>query len=604
MHHVGRRRISVIRSKIVLSLLLLSALNAHGEHQSGSSARDVRTQQRRQIKKKSPKHFALDTLVDGFDDQDDTYYVSYNEKKNGPKSTKKKCKGKSGKSSTSKKKKKGKKESSWSSSDDDDSDDGSDDCTAYPTMLVTDAPTIAPTIEPTKTPTVSPTMQPTTLSPTLQPTVTRTDEPTLEDEDSESSSKKGKKSKKEKSKKEKSKVRDSTAPNDTSKGSVRTSKVKADAVKGKVVPKFRAEIPISIPFPSNAPLQTPSTAIPNSMGAPSPVLVSSATPSPKISLGPTEKFAPSGTTPSYLPTTAPSITQSALPTASTYPLESETRAHATEQPTQTHQDHLSTTLVEASAFYIAFMLDATVLDPTHADLREALAVCTTFLETYVHATFLLIDASNFVQVMTAPFSFSPDFTSTELVVAMEFEDSSEFIPSTDDIDMLLEIAFTEPSVGTLLDLLAVLPNDNPFRHTTSVTRIVGSLQLELSSNLPQPATMSSSTSSNRSTVVGAFAAAFVVVAFAALYRNRHQYRKRRKFSRRTIEHHDIMADTNESSIGAPTMMEQLVEDDDSDEVNTIEFFRDDEEETVSSHHGSLFDSPFMHGELSRSFNEV
>lgn len=618
-NHAGRSN-PPVGSRLLLSLLLLAVLRAQGSEATGTSmnrARDVVTRkERRRIKKKSPKHFSLDALVDGFDG-DDTYFSSYHgKKKSSKKSEKKKCKGKGGKSSSSKKKKDAEESSSGDDSDD---DDDFDECTASPTVLITESPTITPTIAPTEAPTISPTLQPTTLSPTVQPTVSRTDAPTTSAEDSKSSEK-SKKSKKEKSssekgkksKDEKSEVR--VSPSDTSKDTTSTVDVKADTVKTKASPKFRAEIPIAVPFPSTAPLQSPTTAFPSNLQSFPPTSIPSTAPSRQPATASTVGPIQSSSIRAPSPTNAPSVAQSKLPTTgpSISPVKSEKRSYTRMEPAienvKTQSVASSTTLVEASAFYVTFLLSATALDPTNADMKQAIVVCTTFLENYVEATFSLVDASDFVKIMSAPFSFSPDFTSIELLTAMEFEDSSEFIPSTEDIDMLLEIAFSEPSVGTLLELLAELPYENSFRQTRSVTRTAGSLQLQLSSSRPPPSldpSKSKSTSSKRGSLVGACAAAFVVVAFAAVYRNRSQIRRRRKGDHRSIDYPDFTAEANESSIGAPTLMEQLVGD---NEINTIEFYGDDDEppylDEKSSHQGGLFESPFLQGEIPRKFNEV
>jgi hypothetical protein len=59
--------------------------------------------------------------------------------------------------------------------------------------------------------------------------------------------------------------------------------------------------------------------------------------------------------------------------------------------------------------------------------------------------------------------------SIEYTVDVVFAQSSAFIPSTQDVDALIELAFQQPSVQTLLDTFHMQPPDLPFMTTTSVT---------------------------------------------------------------------------------------------------------------------------------------
>jgi hypothetical protein len=124
-------------------------------------------------------------------------------------------------------------------------------------------------------------------------------------------------------------------------------------------------------------------------------------------------------------------------------------------------------VVPASPFSITYSTDA---GATPVQLEEAAAVTLDYLETYIISQFDLSTATvldDFMGMLTG----SDAGTNTASFDATAiFSETSSFLPSTADVDALMQAAFSPPLVIGLLTALATeLSPSNPLSGTTEIT---------------------------------------------------------------------------------------------------------------------------------------
>jgi hypothetical protein len=167
----------------------------------------------------------------------------------------------------------------------------------------------------------------------------------------------------------------------------------------------------------------------------------------------------------------------------------------------------------------------------------ATAVSTENLMEVVDNTFLFINnylASSFgagnqiiyVSLLGFHTAHSADFTTIQFMATAQFlepSDAATFIPNTSDLDLLLERAFTAPTVQALLLLLRNLPAVNPFRQATDAQYALVATPTFAPSRSPQ--TPETGTASEAGTAVattagiaGAILVACFITGLVAFYR--------------------------------------------------------------------------------------
>jgi len=107
------------------------------------------------------------------------------------------------------------------------------------------------------------------------------------------------------------------------------------------------------------------------------------------------------------------------------------------------------------------------LVPSDANYEEAVSITTTFLEDYLRATFqyesTILDS---LDLTASGFGNSP--ASIDFSGCASFAEESEFIPTGEQLDILIATALQQPTVETLLLVLQSLDPGNPFAQTNSV----------------------------------------------------------------------------------------------------------------------------------------
>jgi hypothetical protein len=120
--------------------------------------------------------------------------------------------------------------------------------------------------------------------------------------------------------------------------------------------------------------------------------------------------------------------------------------------------------VPASPFSVQYDITGT---PTDADFTQATDLTQQYLEDYFTQQFGLNVATIMTDFTGAVTGTDPATDTASYAVSVTFDDTSAFVPTTADLDLMLIAAFQQPFVQTLLDSLAGLPSSNPFATTTA-----------------------------------------------------------------------------------------------------------------------------------------
>jgi hypothetical protein len=102
-------------------------------------------------------------------------------------------------------------------------------------------------------------------------------------------------------------------------------------------------------------------------------------------------------------------------------------------------------------------------------MNEAEMITLTFIDDYLQQNFELVTATTYDSLVGSRTAFSPDFTELDYIASARFGQTSEYVPPTSELDLLVEIALSQPQVQTLLIMLRNLPQDNPYSKTSEVT---------------------------------------------------------------------------------------------------------------------------------------
>ena len=158
-------------------------------------------------------------------------------------------------------------------------------------------------------------------------------------------------------------------------------------------------------------------------------------------------------------------------------------------------------------------------------------------------------------------------------VEVTFADTSSFTPSTDELDVLVQLAFLEPPVFDLLTDFQNLPSDNPFSGTESVEYSL------LEERIRVDATPRSTLSNTQITLVTGVSAMILVIAVFLLMRCRTRRIEARFSTATSSKVQDIPILMPAHSYGYSIV---------SSHSENIMQFRDDTGSTASS--GSIFSS--------------
>jgi hypothetical protein len=106
--------------------------------------------------------------------------------------------------------------------------------------------------------------------------------------------------------------------------------------------------------------------------------------------------------------------------------------------------------------------------PDEFEFRFAGDIATSFLDMYLREQF----AAMGLQVtffLPRELGFNSNPISMDYNIDVYFDPSSTFVPTTAELDALIEMAFMQPAVQKLLDTYPTLPPDLPFTMTESIT---------------------------------------------------------------------------------------------------------------------------------------
>ena len=268
-------------------------------------------------------------------------------------------------------------------------------------------------------------------------------------------------------------------------------------------PTFSENVVSPTPLPSSQPSEDPST-LPNTTPSTSP----SETPSTRPSNDPTtapSKFAsnapssapdsplarPTGSpsfAPSIAPSHMPSISSSSLPSStpsrgpsisptdepSIVPSSSPSKRE-TSSPTfvlsspPTEAAPSTARLVQASPFGALYTLIISGADPTPEEFVSAADLTLDHIDRYLATMFAAIPETTYLGRIALPTSTGTNPVTIDYDFAAIFGQNSQTIPSTADLDQLIEGSLMEPAVNDLVDDLRVLPATNPFSTTVTVS---------------------------------------------------------------------------------------------------------------------------------------
>jgi hypothetical protein len=116
---------------------------------------------------------------------------------------------------------------------------------------------------------------------------------------------------------------------------------------------------------------------------------------------------------------------------------------------------------------------ATELIPSFTDYAEAERLTEEHVQEYLEMVFGLVSATTFSSVVISSVSIGNTPTRIAFEGTVEFAPESTFVPTQNDLDMLVNSAFEQPAVGPFLSTLRSLPSTDVFATTTSVAYLPG-----------------------------------------------------------------------------------------------------------------------------------
>jgi hypothetical protein len=225
--------------------------------------------------------------------------------------------------------------------------------------------------------------------------------------------------------------------------------------------------------PTSAPVEASAAPTPAVVtSAPTPVIISNAptpaantgtpTESPTISLmldGPTSlptAVPISSSAPTLSPTVVPAVTSVPTPISGDFPTAAPIPIPPTGIP------------VDASAFSVTYETIGT--DPAEAQFNDAERITREYLEQFFIDFFEFSFEGEFVSLSVGNLgnTVGPPPRIDYNLTAFFFPAGAERVPTTEEVDIIIQTAFSQPSVQTLLLELRTLPLENPFSSTSTL----------------------------------------------------------------------------------------------------------------------------------------
>jgi hypothetical protein len=239
------------------------------------------------------------------------------------------------------------------------------------------------------------------------------------------------------------------------------------------IPTSVVPTPVAPPFPT--PVTSPATSTPTETPLAVPVPIS--TPNAPVLTSPNQTpvlspIVPTPTAPiTLVPTAAPVLTNA--PTIAPVPVQAPVSSPGTIIPTIAPVPvpvSSPGTTISASPFQVVY--DPTPGSVTAANFVPAIDLTCANVEKSIMD---VVNLSPFIvlsDIRCEPTTTTTAPTTITYDVVVIFDTSSTVIPTTSDIDQIINVSFQSPQVDTLISDLNLLPSDNPFSSTTSATYMI------------------------------------------------------------------------------------------------------------------------------------
>lgn len=243
--------------------------------------------------------------------------------------------------------------------------------------------------------------------------------------------------------------------------------------------------------------------------------------------------------------------------------------------------------VDVSPFQLTYNI-ATSDKLSAEQINEAVDISFTYLNDFLIDTFDVNNRIKYDSLLGTRIAHSIDYTTVQYMAAARFvipdSDSTTYLPATNDIDVLIEMAFNPESAETMLDLLRKLPSSNPYSRTTAVAYALITVETPSAAALDTPPQ-----NDNGKTVaarVGISGAVLIICLFTglvALYRWGYFKKVRRK--RNKTQYHKAATSASRSH---SVQKDANHKEDDNDSVNDES---DDEDVSMSDCTSSVRSCP-------------
>lgn len=301
---------------------------------------------------------------------------------------------------------------------------------------------------------------------------------------------------------------------------------------------------------------------------------------------PTGSHAPIGKSP--LPNSTPMATFTTTAPAAQSPVASPISSPT--NATNVTKSYDRSTSSALTPFQVTYNIHGTGTNPTSEQIYAAVNITVAYINEYFLKMFEVNSLVTYVSLKGSLTAISPDFTEISYNATALFARDSMFVPSMQDLDMLLVTAFQQPGVQTLLVMLQQLPSDNSYSQT-------------LQASYKPAAIPTTGTSSSRNTgaiagITSAFLVTFFVAGVVVAYRGgafgwNKKYTKARELNK--MPEHFNVTQTYSSSVDSQSTFH---EDDEGyqsrilDEDIEIKFEYPEKSSCETPAYDPLFQSPF------------
>lgn len=265
--------------------------------------------------------------------------------------------------------------------------------------------------------------------------------------------------------------------------------------------------PSTSPLPAFVPTAVPAgTTAPNTVpvGTMAPTAVDTALPTPLDSMEPpqmntngptTETTIDANLEPSDVPSSVPTVPMDGSTGSPSVPITPETTVPSTSGPQslspmpslprRTSPPIAAEGAVSASAFQLTYEFEGI---PTAQDFATAEALTLTYLQTVFTDFFDLNVGVDMIEFIGFPLGEALSPARVGYQVTARFSQDSDPVPSTFELDGVIQTAMQQPQVQDLLDELQALPPSNPFSQTSDIIYFSSTSALSLSQEKPEDGT--------------------------------------------------------------------------------------------------------------------